>query len=242
MNALSIGGAKVAGRGALTREEMASLRTIGEVAEYLDLPQHVLRFWETRFKEIDPVKRAGGRRFYRPRDIELVEAIRHLLYREGYTIKGVQRILAEQGVEGVLADARRRQNGESVTAAPPAQEPAASRAEPPPPEMAPAPPPVTLQETLDFPEPEPSESMASALPEADLPEAASLEAQGSEAMVEILPPASPFADAFPAPAPRPVFHAPVVVTRRLDQEQAQILRRALAQIQECKRLLTLTRR
>ena len=82
---------------------------------------------------------------------------------------------------------------------------------------------------------------ASALPEADLPEAASVEAHG-EATIEILPPASPFADAFPAPAPRPVFHAPVVVTRRLDQEQAQILRKALAQIEECKRLLSLTRR
>ncbi|BDV34209.1 MerR family transcriptional regulator [Methylocystis iwaonis] len=216
---------------------MASLRTIGEVAEYLDLPQHVLRFWETRFKEIDPVKRAGGRRFYRPRDIELVEAIRHLLYREGYTIKGVQRILAEQGVEGVLADARRRQSDESPAPAPPAREPAAARAEPAPPEMAPAPPPVTLQETLDFPEPEPSEATASALPAAE-----AVEARGSEAIIEILPPGSPFTDAFTAPAPRPVFHAPVVVTRREDQGQAQILRKALAQIEECKRLLNLTRR
>lgn len=235
MDALSIGGAKVAGRGALTREEMASLRTIGEVAEYLDLPQHVLRFWETRFKEIDPVKRAGGRRFYRPRDIELVEAIRHLLYREGYTIKGVQRILAEQGVEGVLADARRRQSDESPAPAPTAREPAAARAEPAPPEIAPAPPPVTIQETLDLPEPAPSEAAASALPEA-----AAVEARGSEAIIEILPPSSPFADAFPAP--RPVFHAPVVVTRREDQGQAQNLRKALAQIEECKRLLNLTRR
>ena len=83
----------MAARSALAREEIATLKTIGEVAETLDLPQHVLRFWETRFKEIDPVKRAGGRRFYRPRDIELVEAIRRLLYREGYTIKGVQRVL-----------------------------------------------------------------------------------------------------------------------------------------------------
>lgn len=86
-----------------------AMRTIGEVADSLDLPQHVLRFWETRFKQIDPLKRAGGRRFYRPRDIELVAAIRHLLYQEGYTIKGVQRILKEQGVEAVLADARQRE-------------------------------------------------------------------------------------------------------------------------------------
>ncbi len=104
------------GRGALAREEIATLRTIGEVAEHLDLPQHVLRFWETRFKEIDPVKRAGGRRFYRARDIELVEAIRHLLYREGYTIKGVQRILKEQGVETVMAEAGRRPEGRPAQA------------------------------------------------------------------------------------------------------------------------------
>lgn len=232
----------MAGRGALTREELASLRTIGEVAEYLDLPQHVLRFWETRFKEIDPVKRAGGRRFYRPRDIELVEAIRHLLYREGYTIKGVQRILAEQGVEGVLADARRRQSGESTTplSSPPvaAAEPAGARVEPPPPEVTPAPPTVALQETLDFTEPEPPE----ATPQAPAPESAPAGAYDSEATVEILPPPSPFSRAFPAPAPQPTFHAPVVVIRRLDQGQAQILRKALAEIEECKRLLNLTRR
>ncbi len=86
-------------------------RTIGEVAESLDLPAHVLRFWETRFKEIAPIKRAGGRRFYRPQDVELVKAIRHLLYGEGYTIKGVQRILKEQGpravTEAALTRARR---------------------------------------------------------------------------------------------------------------------------------------
>lgn len=83
-----------------------AFRTIGEVADALDLPQHVLRFWETRFKEIEPVKRAGGRRYYRPRDVELVAAIRHLLYGEGYTIKGVQRILKEQGARAVIESAR----------------------------------------------------------------------------------------------------------------------------------------
>jgi DNA-binding transcriptional MerR regulator len=83
-----------------------AFRTIGEVAESLDLPQHVLRFWETRFKEIEPVKRAGGRRYYRPRDVELLAAIRHLLYGKGYTIKGVQRILKEQGARAVIESAR----------------------------------------------------------------------------------------------------------------------------------------
>ncbi len=80
-----------------------AFRTISEVAEELDLPQHVLRFWETRFPQIKPLKRAGGRRFYRPHDVEILRAIRRLLYAEGYTIKGVQRILKEQGARAVIA-------------------------------------------------------------------------------------------------------------------------------------------
>jgi DNA-binding transcriptional MerR regulator len=74
-----------------------AFRTISEVAEDLDVPQHVLRFWETRFAHIKPLKRGGGRRYYRPDDIDLLRGIRHLLYGEGYTIKGVQRILKEEG-------------------------------------------------------------------------------------------------------------------------------------------------
>ena len=80
-----------------------AFRTISEVAQNLDLPQHVLRFWETRFKQIKPMKRGGGRRYYRPEDVELLIGIRHLLYSEGYTIKGVQRILKEQGSQFVVA-------------------------------------------------------------------------------------------------------------------------------------------
>jgi DNA-binding transcriptional MerR regulator len=78
-----------------------AFRTISEVAEELDLPQHVLRFWESRFREIKPMKRGGGRRYYRPDDIDLLRGIRHLLYGEGYTIRGVQRILREQGIKFV---------------------------------------------------------------------------------------------------------------------------------------------
>ena len=74
-----------------------AFRTISEVAGELDLPRHVLRFWETRFPQIKPLKRAGGRRYYRPRDIEVLRAIKHLLYGQGYTIKGVQRVLKERG-------------------------------------------------------------------------------------------------------------------------------------------------
>jgi DNA-binding transcriptional MerR regulator len=78
-----------------------AFRTISEVADDLDLPQHVLRFWESRFPQIRPMKRGGGRRYYRPEDIELLRGIRHLLYGEGYTIRGVQRILREQGLRTV---------------------------------------------------------------------------------------------------------------------------------------------
>lgn len=83
-----------------------AFRTISEVADDLDIPQHVLRFWETRFTQIKPMKRSGGRRYYRPDDVDLLRGIRRLLYGEGYTIRGVQRILREQGIKAVqgLAD------------------------------------------------------------------------------------------------------------------------------------------
>ena len=83
-----------------------AFRTISEVADDLDIPQHVLRFWETRFTQIKPMKRSGGRRYYRPDDVDLLRGIRRLLYGEGYTIRGVQRILKEHGIGSVqrLAD------------------------------------------------------------------------------------------------------------------------------------------
>jgi DNA-binding transcriptional MerR regulator len=80
-----------------------AFRTISEVADELDIPQHVLRFWESRFPQIKPMKRAGGRRYYRPDDVDLLRGVRHLLYGEGYTIRGVQRILREQGQKFVQA-------------------------------------------------------------------------------------------------------------------------------------------
>jgi DNA-binding transcriptional MerR regulator len=83
-----------------------AFRTISEVADDLDVPQHVLRFWETRFGQIKPLKRGGGRRYYRRDDIDLLKGIRHLLYGEGYTIKGVQRILRAEGVRFVQAVGR----------------------------------------------------------------------------------------------------------------------------------------
>ena len=88
-----------------------AFRTISEVAQELSLPQHVLRFWETRFSSIRPMKRGGGRRYYRPDDIDLLRGIRALLYGEGYTIRGVQRILKEQGPRFVIAAARGEVSG-----------------------------------------------------------------------------------------------------------------------------------
>jgi len=82
-------------------KEPEAFRTISEVGEELDVPQHVLRFWETRFSQIRPMKRGGGRRYYRVNDVDLLKGIRQLLYGKGYTIKGVQRILKERGVAHV---------------------------------------------------------------------------------------------------------------------------------------------
>jgi DNA-binding transcriptional MerR regulator len=80
-----------------------AFRTISEVADDLNVPQHVLRFWETRFPQIKPMKRGGGRRYYRPDDVDLLRGIRHLLYGEGYTIRGVQRLLKDNGPKFVQA-------------------------------------------------------------------------------------------------------------------------------------------
>ncbi len=83
-----------------------AFRTISEVADELDVPKHVLRFWEVKFNQIKPMKRGGGRRYYRPEDLELLRGIRHLLHLEGYTIKGVQKILREHGVDAVKQHGR----------------------------------------------------------------------------------------------------------------------------------------
>lgn len=82
---------------------LEAFRTISEVADDLEVPKHVLRFWEVKFPQIKPMKRGGGRRYYRPEDVVLLRGIRHLLHAEGYTIKGVQKILREQGIDEVKA-------------------------------------------------------------------------------------------------------------------------------------------
>jgi len=92
-----------AGRATAARRPIKSstaFRTTGEVAEDLDLPAHVLRFWETKFPEVKPLKRGGGRRYYRPEDVDLLRRIRQHLYQEGYTIRGVQKLLSEGVLQG----------------------------------------------------------------------------------------------------------------------------------------------
>ena len=79
-----------------------AFRTISEVSKDLSLPQHVLRFWETKFTQIKPIKRGGGRRYYRPEDIKLLRGIKSLLYNDGYTIRGVQKVIKEIGTKKIL--------------------------------------------------------------------------------------------------------------------------------------------
>ncbi len=98
-----------------------AFRTISEVADELEIPKHVLRFWEVKFPQIRPMKRGGGRRYYRPEDLELLKGIRHLLHAQAYTIKGVQKILREQGVEFVK---QAWQSGAKAAPATPAPAPA----------------------------------------------------------------------------------------------------------------------
>ena len=193
--------------------DFSELRAIGDVADTLGLPAHVLRFWETRFREIAPVKRAGGRRFYRPRDIELVDAIRRLLYNEGYTIKGVQRILKEQGIDAVLAQVAAL---DLASPAPVAETPSPLRIEPRLEAVAPAPPVM----------PEPSSG----------PERRDKEAQREPG--DRMEPAEPW----PAPLAPPPAANEQTPPAPLDSARERLLREALAEIEECRRLLALTRR
>ncbi|MDA1100379.1 MAG: MerR family transcriptional regulator [Proteobacteria bacterium] len=98
-----------------------AFRTISEVATDLEVPQHVLRFWESKFTQVKPLKRGGGRRYYRPEDVDLLRGIRHLLYSDGYTIKGVQKLLREIGSKSIMESGRSQsgagRSGAAVVAA-----------------------------------------------------------------------------------------------------------------------------
>ncbi len=95
-----------------------AFRTISEVADGIGIPQHVLRFWESKFSQIKPMKRGGGRRYYRPEDVEIIEAIRRLLHDDGYTIKGAQKLLREHGVKAVVHQTYTNASAEDDNAAP----------------------------------------------------------------------------------------------------------------------------
>jgi DNA-binding transcriptional MerR regulator len=121
------------------RKSESAFRTISEVATDLDVPQHVLRFWETKFPQVRPLKRGGGRRYYRPEDVLLLRRVRDLLYREGYTIKGVQRLLRD----GAIREPMRR-----IEPAIPVVVPAPAT-----PQAPSAPPPVALESARPVVEP-----------------------------------------------------------------------------------------
>ncbi|MDA7568394.1 MerR family transcriptional regulator [Pseudemcibacter sp.] len=95
-----------------------AFRTISEVADGIGIPQHALRFWESKFSQIKPMKRGGGRRYYRPEDVEIIEAIRRLLHDDGYTIKGAQKLLREHGVKAVVHQTYTNASAEDDNAAP----------------------------------------------------------------------------------------------------------------------------
>jgi DNA-binding transcriptional MerR regulator len=197
----------------VTGKNEQAFRTIGEVAESLDLPPHVLRFWETRFKELEPVKRAGGRRYYRPRDVELVMALRQLLYGQGYTIKGVQRILKEQGARAVIDNLRagRFQSGFAGAPVEEAQQDNASSE---------------------------SGALSRRVEPANMPPRAQEPAFALEAGV--LAPVVADSDA-PPPMRLPTLVAqPLRDAAGLDDEDISRLRLALADLAECRRLLLLT--
>lgn len=112
-----------------TKKSATAFRTISEVANELDVQQHVLRFWETKFTQVKPLKRGGGRRYYRPEDVALLKRIHHLLYTEGYTIKGVQKLLKGRGKSQIAAsEANNENSAEAIAPAPQPKVPAAQPA------------------------------------------------------------------------------------------------------------------
>ncbi|NQZ13281.1 MAG: MerR family transcriptional regulator [Alphaproteobacteria bacterium] len=111
-----------------TQKAPNAFRTISEVANELEVQQHVLRFWETKFTQVKPLKRGGGRRYYRPEDVALLKRIHHLLYTEGYTIKGVQKLLKGRSKSQVAGSQAENQNAAAAPAPQPKVQPATQAA------------------------------------------------------------------------------------------------------------------
>jgi DNA-binding transcriptional MerR regulator len=197
-----------------------AFRTISEVAEDLDVPQHVLRFWETRFSQVKPLKRGGGRRYYRPDDVDLLKGIRYYLYGEGYTIKGVQRILKDRGIRHVVEIGR----AQTENYAPPvAVIPRADDEQ-------------KRRERAEWPEavPMPRSPQADPKPDATADESPAAPLPSRGAIISTTSPLSP------RPASRPLAD-----TRPLDgahnAESARKLQTALLELIECKRILDAAR-
>jgi DNA-binding transcriptional MerR regulator len=202
-----------------------AFRTISEVAHDLGLPQHVLRFWETRFAQIRPMKRGGGRRYYRPEDVLLLRGIRHLLYEEGYTIHGVQRILRDRGVRHVYAIglAVEKLNVRLDTEGIPGEELGAREDER-----------AGLSGLLDYlpallaPRTDAGDEMRR---DAELPDPPEMRDEDMEPI--------PFRRSHAADAPRPAQDEEFAATEgaRQSAEAARILRTTLQELSECRRLL-----
>jgi DNA-binding transcriptional MerR regulator len=209
-----------------------AFRTISEVADWLEVPAHVLRFWESKFTQVKPVKRAGGRRYYRPADMRLLGGIKVLLHDEGMTIKGVQKMLREQGIGHVAALAPGFDEGEEIAPAPPAvaqvlsfarpdkapgddsadDPPAPASADPQPP-AAPEPDPAQTPEAGDASGPDPAEPSARPDPET-APDADTIRAPEPEPEAKAVPEPEPEPEAAseptPAPAPDTAPQAPTL--------------------------------
>lgn len=142
------GGAPPTRSGKSRGKSPGAFRTISEVSDTLNVPAHVLRFWETKFTQVRPMKRGGGRRYYRPEDIALLTRIRDLLYSDGYTIKGVQKLLKSGGANAPAATAAKPAPASPPAAAQPAA-PAPQAATPAAPAQTPLPPPAPAGLTSD---------------------------------------------------------------------------------------------
>jgi DNA-binding transcriptional MerR regulator len=214
-----------------------AFRTISEVAEELDLPQHVLRFWESRFPNIKPLKRGGGRRYYRPEDVDLLRGIRRLLYSDGYTIKGVQRILREQGVRAVQSVGQGLDVA-NLTALPPMEDDAPDGENGHIDAMAAVDvlaPPDDAEDETSVPQAEAGAAAVAQVAKVEAtkglaPVAAASEAVGPIAAVAVNPIAAPSLRHFAAPGS--AARDPGLAARDLDR-----LKQALAELEACRRLL-----
>lgn len=196
------------GERAASQKSPDAFRTISEVSSDLDVPQHVLRFWEGKFAQIKPLKRGGGRRYYRPEDVDLLRGIQHLLYGDGYTIKGVQKLLRENGVKYVVAAGRREQPSAKAKAAAPI--PAETPAPAAPPLTAPA---AETPQAMPAATPQPTASLGGAPHFAPVASPAPSPEAPPEPELQLTAPLTQ-----PAPQPVAVAPEPDPVVAKIDED------------------------